>query len=244
MSTEKLPERLARLATEIMDWQSSQHFVVEQSQQDAVIVGLTLLRAMTIQSMAVLALVGSGHAAATGADQRALLEAWLDLRYLLKHGDRVRNAQRFQIFGLLELHRFLKAQGETPDNLAKLQGKLDRQKASMPTVYAEVEAEVAKGTLYWSGLRRLPQLREVAKAWPGGTDALLGFYKLASWEAHHVMVLLRDVEVKREDDRVELTFGESPAATGADVDAVCAQTWLLLNEGWQVFRQSFPDVQT
>jgi hypothetical protein len=107
---------------------------------------------------------------------------------------------------------------------------------------SEVEAARGKrgaGSRYWSGKGPNALIDAVQPAIDSRTD-LSGYYKLASWDAHHVMAPALDAGVIYGGEEVRIQFGPrhppAEAATFASGVAIyfLRSRWELLSEafGW------------
>jgi len=91
---------------------------------------------------------------------------------------------------------------------------------------------------YWSGISRREQLKQVGQLLGGGEEWLLRFYKLQSWEAHHVMSYPRNVRAAAPVNgvvEVGVGFGTEPG----NAEKLAGYADSLLRMSWTTFCESF-----
>lgn len=212
-------------------------------QQDVAIAAIILLRAATVQGWAIHALAGTRHREAAVANLRQMFEAWVDLRYLLLHGDPIENAHRSFVFAHMDLLAFLQEYGagdkELKAEAEKVTEALQGLSRNTPDVYRKVEGERKAGSQYWSGKGRRKLIGEVGEKTGHGAKTLQGAYKLYSWEAHHVVNFLRDFRAATTEKGVEIGFGFGADAVERGEDC-CERAQEMVRDGWAVFCQVFP----
>lgn len=232
-------QRLAALLKELEEAQRGLRFR-EGEGYDAPLAGLALTRQVALHAQAVLTLVSAGEASAASANLRSQFEAWLDLRYMLLHGDPHRNAQKCFVFAHLELLAFLNEINEPVERRKAVERDIEALRERIPDVVAEVEAARRSGSLYWTGKSRRKLLSEIGKKWAGGEARLAAAYKLQSWDSHHVMTLIKDVRAGRiQDGVVEFGFGFGLPSTAGDEDFLLAEAYEMLNDAWRLIRPAF-----
>jgi hypothetical protein len=210
---------------------------------DVAIASLILFRAAVMQGHAIHILCEAPVREMAIANLRQLFEAYVDLLYLLSHGDRAENAARCFIFAHMELLSYVEKyfpDDEKKAEAAKIRAELDRFKRDAPEVYAVLEDERAKGKpKYWSGKTRTEVVFEVGELTGHGGETLKQLYKQYSWEAHHVVNSLRDYRIAESEGKTEVGFGFgiNPVERGEEL---CLNAWGFLAEAWDTFCKVFP----
>jgi hypothetical protein len=219
--------------------------LVPAGDHNAYIAGCALARQVTLHADAVLTLVRAENAAAASASLRAEFEAWLDLRYLLLHGDRKWNAVKCYTFANLELLAYLEECNEPSERRAPVESQIAALRTHHREVVEEVERERTRRSRYWTGMSRTKQLSEVAKVRrTRGQEFLDTAYKLQSWDAHHIMTLIKDVRSVTKvsetgEVRLEVGFGFGPPSTLGDENQLLAHAYEMLADAWQLMREFF-----
>lgn len=211
--------------------------------QDIVTAASALLRSAVIQARAVHTLHGGPAREAAGANCRSLLEAFAELHWLLRRGDRLRNARKMFIFAHFELVDQSKGDPDFAVELQQTQLDMARIKGVDSTAYAEVEQQIAKGAKYWMGIGRLEMIR-AAFEWIHDHDPKRGRelaaqgYKLFSWEDHHVTAILSVIDLSRGaagHPTIQLVRGpEGPDDFNSGFAAA------VLASCWDLVSQAFP----
>lgn len=216
---------------------------VQGDDQDVVTAATALLRSAFIQAQAVYSLHGSAAREAGGVNCRSLLEAFAELHWLLRRGDRLRNSRKMFICAHFELESQLKADPDFREELERTQSAMARLKDVDPDAYTDVEQQIGKGAQYWTGVRRLEMIR-AAFEWIHARDPEKGRalaaqgYKLFSWEDHHVMAILSMIDLSRGEaghPTIQLVRGpEGPDDFNSGFAA------RVLASCWELVSQAFP----
>lgn len=211
-------DRLASLLEHIA-WRLQEHkdLSAPPEASDLLISLLAILRHVVVQAEAILLLSDTQYAEAATTNVRAMLEAWLDLTYLLHVGDRHLNAQQHEVFAHLEYQRYLLTYESGSEAVAMATARLDEVKSQYPAAYSAVTAPVRTSKNFWSGITRSAMIDEVAKRRPDSPSVRKAF-KMLSWDSHGVMAVARDANrVQLEDGSIAAEFGHplSPQESGA-----------------------------
>jgi hypothetical protein len=168
------------------------------------------------RTRAILMLLEHGLQEAAGPLQRALWELWTDWHYLLKHGDRIRNALKVRLNAMVEAVESLDNQQHKlpPPMLVQMKQDVQEFEAQYPDVSAEVRAQRKKRKFHWSGLIR----SERERTFSGGTFV----YQYLSWEAHGIMNPIRDVSWDFNDEIARFRFGRRE--TESEIDQVACMS--------------------
>jgi hypothetical protein len=161
------------------------------------IAATAMFRAGYVQAAGVHTLCKSKQWEAAGANIRGLVESVIELHELFKVGSSNENSIKMLVFALLQLREYHQQQNGSAVEIARLDKRLADLETAGPGPYAEVVQQIAKGKpRYWPGRSRSAMLADTDK-WASqvlpaeAPDLLKQGYKLLSWEAHHVMVLLQ-----------------------------------------------------
>jgi hypothetical protein len=212
---------------------------------DAVNAAKALLRSATVQAAAVDVLNGTQIAEAGAVNVRAILDTAAELRFMLLHGDRVRNARKYLLSAWFELRRHVAESGRNPEDLAAIDSNVERLREVDPDAFAEVQAQrrrkrLAKGQdrYHWSGLSRSEIVKRVEPDMTVAEAPLRDAFKVFSWDTHSVMAGLRDVREIQVDGEsvyrhVHWQSQEETAETNASV------AFHALSDAWQVFMEAF-----
>jgi hypothetical protein len=217
---------------------------IEGDEQDVVTVATALLRVAVFQARAVLDLHGGPAREAVGANCRSLCEAFAEIHWLLRRGDRLRNSRKAFIFAHFELVRELMNHPEMAGDLSRTQAELARLMKIDPAAYAEVEAQInSKAPKYWPGVTRT-EMVQAAFEWVMDHDREQGRkvasqgYRLMSWEGHHVMAVIAVIDLSRgATGRPTIQLAQSPEGPDEFYAGFAA---LLLAGSWQLLTEAFP----
>lgn len=138
---------------------------------------------------------------ATPPLQRSLYELWVEFRFLLRHGDAVKNANKFSFCAMLELVDFAKGRENLFDSsaLESMTKGITSFEARNPEVVQVVREQRKKRQHHWSGMSRSHMERKV------GVSGI-SVYKMLSWEAHAVLIPIRDISVVRNASEIIIDF--------------------------------------
>ena len=165
------------------------------------------------RTRAILMLLERGLQEAAGPLQRALWELWTDWHYLLKHGDRIRNALKVRLNAMVEAVESLDNQQHKlpPPMLVQMKQDVQEFEAQYPNVSADVRAQRKKRKFHWSGLSR----SEMERTLSGSTFV----YRYLSWDAHGVMNPIRDVSWDFNNEIAHFRFGRRETEQEIDQQA-------------------------
>ena len=165
------------------------------------------------RTRAILMLLKHGLQEAVAPTQRALWELWTEWHYLLKHGDRIRNALKVRLNAMVEAVDSLNNEQHKLPPAMILQMKQDVQEfeAQYPSVSAEIRAQRKKRKFHWSGLSR----SEMERTLSGSTFV----YQYLSWDAHGVMNPIRDVSWDFNNEIAHFRFGRRETESEIDQQA-------------------------
>jgi hypothetical protein len=177
------------------------------------VVTSTWLNAALTQAKAILLLITQGLPQAIGPAQRALWELWIEWRFLLRHGDRARNAAKVRMNAMLEALDPFEKQLDTldPSELAEAKLRLQEFEARYPQVSVEVRAQRGKRQFHWSGMSR-SKMEQIL----GGS---VFAYQFLSWDAHAVMGTIRDVTFEVKDGVAHFRFGRQETESSVNLCA-------------------------
>ncbi len=217
---------------------------IEGDEQDVVTVATALLRVAVFQGRAVLDLQGGPAREAVGANCRSLCEAFAEIHWLLRRGDRLRNSRKAFIFAHFELVRELRNHPDMAEELARTEGELGRLQAIDPAAYADIEDQIKnKGPKYWPGVTRT-EMVQAAFEWIMADDPTTGRqvaaqgYKLMSWEGHHVMAVIAVIDLSRgAAGRPTIQLAQAPEGPDEFYAGFAAR---LLAGCWQLLAEAFP----
>lgn len=205
---------------------------------DVAIASMALLRAAMVQGAAVLTLGRTEVAESAEVNLRSLFEAWVNLRFLLLHGDRTRNARKYIASAYLELRDYVAALGDSEEDVAKLDALLEKLKQADPAAVQEVVTQREDRKWHWSGLNLTKVIDTVGAALPPKDVNLRQVYKLMSWGGHHDIAVIRDVQRTALEDGEHVTFKHwQPQEETAEFCAYGALGFLA--DCWTVFAGAF-----
>jgi hypothetical protein len=174
-----------------------QAFVPAENNQDPIALASALLRKASLQASAVLALSRTEFPESAIPNLRSLLEAMGELSYLSKAADPPQEAAVAFLYALGELRDYQSKWGADPARLKALEDELAAKSAGHPLA----AAQAAKRGSYWTPKTRTDLIDEAINEGitaAGGGDAKgegRKFYKLLSWDEHHVMGLFLVLDV-------------------------------------------------
>lgn len=214
--------------------------VTSRAEVDAVSAAKALLRSATVQAAAVDVLNGTQIAEAGAVNVRAILDTAAELRFMLTHGDRVRNARKYLLTAWLDLRNYLIDTGADAADVVVIDGNLGTLRTVDPAAFAEVEAQRASkgpGKYHWSGLSRSAIVRRVEPDMAVADARLRDAFKVFSWDTHSVMAGLRDVRQIEADGESAYRHAhwqsqEETAETNASV------AFRALTDAWHVFMEA------
>jgi len=205
---------------------------------DVATAAMALLRAAMVQAAAVLTLARTQVAEAAQVNVRSLFEAWVNLRYLLLHGDPTRNARKCIASAHLELRDHVSTLTDSEKNVAKIDALLDRLKKADAAAVQDVVAQRQERRYHWSGLSRTKLVETVGAALPPQEVNLRQAYKVMSWDGHHDIAVIRDVQRAAMENGEHLEFRHWQAQQ--ETAEGCAYMALgLLADCWTVFAGAF-----
>jgi hypothetical protein len=227
-------EKLQRLVAAIHARMAELRFE-HASDSDATFIGRAWLRSILAQAAAVSHLSNSPFGEAAIANIRTMFETWANLRYLLLHGDRTRNARKAYVNSLVEFAAFLTT---IEEDRAPVIARLDELRKEYPDLVTEVEAQRKRGQYHWSGMNRTRVIEDVGTKLPESDFTMRHIYKVLSWDAHGEMSAIRDVrmvdtERGQEQHFAYFLFPEQAANENAEMAG------RILAASWGVFATSF-----
>lgn len=162
---------------------------------------LSLLRSMVRQAELIILVADPGFSEEASANLRVIFEAWVNLIYLVsQNGDEP--AVQYRAFALLEFREHLNSSTMEHGDLEKIDALIDEIRTSHQDVVKQAQLQRSgkikgKNKLYWSGLGPAQLVQHAAKSIaPIVQDEtqLPRFYKFTSWDAHHVLTPVLNVD--------------------------------------------------
>jgi hypothetical protein len=188
---------------------------------DSAAVTLALLRIMVAHAQSIVTVCATPYAEATGANVRAMMEAWIEIYSILEPGKEEENARRSVVFGLLEFRDHSIATGHLDQaELDRINDELASYRAIHGLLVADIEAlRSGKGKRnrhYWTGKSRSALLKGMEDQ--GVASTLRSIYKMLSWDAHHVIAAALQSSVQT-DAKGDIQVSFHPLALAEDTAA-------------------------
>lgn len=155
---------------------------------------LILLRAMVRQAELIIIAAEAGFSEEATANLRVIFEAWVNLLYLVsKSGDDF--AVQYRAFALLEFRAHLMDSKSEHEDVEDIDALIEELRQKHPHVLQATEllrSGKVKGQnkLYWCGLGPAKLVSEAARFLSPivqDPEQLPRFYKFTSWDAHHIL---------------------------------------------------------
>jgi hypothetical protein len=207
---------------------------------DLAMVATALLRAAYMQAAAVRAVVDTETPEAASPNLRSLYEAVGELHQLLKE-NQLAHARLAYLFALREVRAYLAAAGDSVE-LREVDRELERLRDLAPAEYSRA---MASRENYWSG-KRAKLVRAGFEAiasltgMPDPTPVGAQLYKLLSWDDHHVMAPMLNVQTLVNS----ANFGRVKRSGAVDdpEEFIPQMAAFALGGCLKLYRQAFPEV--
>lgn len=191
------------------------------SKADSAAVTIALMRIMIAHVRAIAIVGATPYAEATGANVRAMMEAWIEIYSVLEPGKEEDSARRSVVFGLFEFRDHSRVTGHLDQaELDSIDNAIAPYRAKHGAMVADIEAlrsrKDPRNRNYWTGTSRSALLERMETR--GVASTLRSIYKMLSWDAHHIIAPALQSSVQT-DSNGDIQVGYHPLAVPEDTAA-------------------------